>query len=611
MIDRIISGRYLIRAQIGSGGMAVVYKATDTQTGSVVALKVLRREYNSDLDFIRRFAREAEAASKMFHENIVNTLDYGEDGDDRYIVMEYVEGQTLKEMIRRKGRIDPQQAVPMCIRILAAIDHAHKNNIVHRDIKPQNILVDRHGQVKVADFGIARSMRQDTNITLHDPGVALGSVHYFSPEQASGEVVDQKSDLYSVGVVLYEMLTGLLPFDGETAISVALKHVNEDPLSMRTIDPSISKGLDEVVLRALSKDLSKRYQSAAEMAADLRRALKSPRGGFVRYPETAEEKQARRQKMKQRSRRYRNRIVLIAILAVVLLSMAVCITLSLQSRRASNYSRMPMAEGVLLESARTLLESNDIQCEVAYIYSDDVAAGTVVAQSVEAGDWVPKNGTVTLTVCAGRSTMTVPSVLGLPVDMAQQTLLQCGAQDVRVEYVPASEGETGIVVEQQPEPGDMERSTPLVLRVSAKACVVPNVVNMSREAAELALLTAGLKVGAVTEAHSQDGQPGTVIGQSVYADTTVVEGTVVDLTIVQYAQTLYYVTEMIEVNVPEGGAEILLAVQAPSGYTTEVVMDMPDSGAHQLSLSSVEEGAHVIDIYIDGSWVEQIAREFR
>ena len=611
MIDRIISGRYLIRAQIGSGGMAVVYKATDTQTGSVVALKVLRREYNSDLDFIRRFAREAEAASKMFHENIVNTLDYGEDGDDRYIVMEYVEGQTLKEMIRRKGRIDPQQAVPMCIRILAAIDHAHKNNIVHRDIKPQNILVDRHGQVKVADFGIARSMRQDTNITLHDPGVALGSVHYFSPEQASGEVVDQKSDLYSVGVVLYEMLTGLLPFDGETAISVALKHVNEDPLSMRTIDPSISKGLDEVVLRALSKDLSKRYQSAAEMAADLRRALKSPRGGFVRYPETAEEKQARRQKMKQRSRRYRNRIVLIAILAVVLLSMAVCITLSLQSRRASNYSRMPMAEGVLLESARTLLESNDIQCEVAYIYSDDVAAGTVVAQSVEAGDWVPKNGTVTLTVCAGRSTMTVPSVLGLPVDMAQQTLLQCGAQDVRVEYVPVPEGETGIVVEQQPEPGDMERSTPLVIRVSAKACVVPNVVNMSREAAELALLTAGLKVGAVTEAHSQDGQPGTVIGQSVYADTTVVEGTVVDLTIVQYAQTLYYVTEMIEVNVPEGGAEILLAVQAPSGYTTEVVMDMPDSGAHQLSLSSVEEGAHVIDIYIDGSWVEQIAREFR
>ena len=610
MIDRIISGRYLIRAQIGSGGMAVVYKATDTQTGSVVALKVLRREYNSDLDFIRRFAREAEAASKMFHENIVNTLDYGEDGDDRYIVMEYVEGQTLKEMIRRKGRIPAQQAVPMCIRILAAIDHAHKNNIVHRDIKPQNILVDQHGQVKVADFGIARSMRQDTNITMHDPGVALGSVHYFSPEQASGEVVDQKSDLYSVGVVLYEMLTGQLPFDGETAISVALKHVNEDPGSMRAIEPSISKGLDEVVLRALSKDVSKRYQSAAEMAADLRRALKSPKGGFVRYPETPEEKQARRQKQRQRSRRSRNRVILAAVLLAVLLLMVVFITISLQSRRASNYSRMPMAVGALVESARGLLESSDIQCEVAYIYSDDVAAGTVVGQSVDAGEWVPKNGTVTLTVCAGRSTMSVPSVLGIPQDMACETLTQCGAQDVQIQPVPVQEGELGVVICQQPDPGDLERSTPIVLGVSAKACIVPPVTGMSREAAELALLTAGLKVGTITEAHSQDGQPGMVISQSAYPDTTVVEGTVVDLTIVQYAQTLYYVTEMIEVEVPEGGAQILLAVQAPSGYTTEVVMDMPESGAHQLSLSSVEAGSHVIDIYIDGAWIRQISREF-
>lgn len=611
MIDRIISGRYLIRAQIGSGGMAVVYKATDTQTGNVVALKVLRREYNSDLDFIRRFAREAEAASKMFHENIVNTLDYGEDGDDRYIVMEYVEGQTLKEMIRRMGKIPPQQAVPMCIRILAAVDHAHKNNIVHRDIKPQNILVDQHGQAKVADFGIARSMRQDTNITMHDPGIALGSVHYFSPEQASGEVVDQKSDLYSVGVVLYEMLTGQLPFDGDTAISVALKHVNEDPVSMRTIEPSISKGLDEVVLRALSKDVGKRYQSAAEMAADLRRALKSPRGGFVRYPETPEEKQARRQKQKQRNRRYRNRIALSAVALAVLLSVIVIIVISVQSRRASNYSRMPLTLGALVESARTLLESNDIQCEIAYVYRDDVAAGTVVAQSALAGDWVPKNGSVTLTVCAGRSTMTVPSVLDLPVDMAQQTLTQCGAQDVRIEPVPVTEGELGVVVGQSPEAGTMDRSTPILLSVSAKACVVPPVTNISREAAELALVTAGLKVGVITEAHSQDGQPGTVISQSIYPDTTVVEGTPVDLTIVQYAQTLYYVTPMIDVVVPEGGAQVLLAVQAPSGNTTEVLMDMPEGGAHQLSLDSVESGTHIVDIYINGTWVEQISREFQ
>ena len=204
MIDKIVSGRYLIRSQIGSGGMAVVYKATDMKTGDIVALKVLRQEYNSDAEFVQRFVREAEAASKMFHENIVNTLDYGEDGDQRYIVMEYVEGQTLKEMIRSMGRIPAGTAVPMAIRILAAVDHAHKNNIVHRDIKPQNILVGKNGEVKVADFGIARRMRHDNDITnVKESNLAMGSVHYFSPEQAAGEAADQKSDLYSVGVVLY------------------------------------------------------------------------------------------------------------------------------------------------------------------------------------------------------------------------------------------------------------------------------------------------------------------------------------------------------------------------------------------------------------------------
>lgn len=609
MIDRIISGRYLIRAQIGAGGMAVVYKATDTQTGTRVALKVLRREYNSDLDFIRRFAREAEAASKMFHENIVNTLDYGEDGGDRYIVMEYVEGQTLKEMIRSKGRIPARQAVPMCIRILAAVDHAHKNNIVHRDIKPQNILVDVHGQVKVADFGIARSMRQDTSITMHETGMAMGSVHYFSPEQASGEVVDQKSDLYSVGVVLYEMLTGQLPFDGDTAISVALKHVNEDPASLRTIEPSVSRGLDEVVLRALSKDVSKRYQSAAEMAADLRHALKSPRGGFVKYPETPEEKQARRQKEVLQRRRMRRQVAFGCVALTVLLVLGACIALGVQSYRMNRFSRMPMTVGTTLESAQAMLAGNEIQCEVAYIYNDDVSAGTVMAQSVEAGDRVEKNGVVTLTVCAGRSTMSVPSVLGLPRDMALETLSGCGAQDVRVELIPA-EDNIGQVIVQQPEAGDMDRNTTIVLGVAAKACVVPDVVGMSREAAELALVTAGLKLGAVTEAYSQDAQPGTVISQSAYADTTVVEGTTVDLTIVQYAQEVYHLTEMIDVDVPEGGAQVLLAVQAPSGNTTEVPVDVPDGGVHQLSLTSVESGMHIIDIYINNTWVEQISREF-
>lgn len=609
MIDRIMSGRYLIRAKIGAGGMAVVYKATDTKTGDVVALKVLRREYNSDLDFIRRFAREAEAASKMFHENIVNTLDYGEDGGDRYIVMEYVEGQTLKEMIRSMGCIPAKTAIPMCIRILAAVDHAHKNNIVHRDIKPQNILVDKNGQVKVADFGIARSMLQDTQHTSSDPGATMGSVHYFSPEQASGESVDHKSDLYSVGIVLYEMLTGQLPFDGDSAISVALKHVNQDPKSMRVLEPSVSKALDEVVLRALSKDQYKRYQAAAEMAADLRKALKMPRGGFVRYPETAEERKARKQQQKIRNMRLRKRVLTGVMAVAVALGIVVAVMMAARQNRVRNFSRVPAAEGLLLETARAQFEKSSLNCDVAYVFTDDVPAGTVIAQSMPQGEWLHKQGTVTLTVCAGPKTMTVPAVTGMPAEQAEQMLLGCGARDVTIVKVPAAEG-LGMVIAQEPVPARMDRDTPIVLQVAAKACVVPTVTGISREAAELALAKAGLKAGKITEAYSQEAQPGTVIAQSVSPEAIVVEDTAVELTIVQYAQLVFHIDSLIDVQIPEGGAKVLLAVQAPSGNTTEVPVDVPEPGEHMLSLTSVESGAHVIDIYINGEWIDQISRQF-
>lgn len=609
MIDRIMSGRYLIRAQIGAGGMAVVYKATDTKTGNVVALKVLRREYNSDRDFVRRFAREAEAASKMFHENIVNTLDYGEDGGDRYIVMEYVEGQTLKEMIRSMGFIPAKTAIPMCIRILAAVDHAHKNNIVHRDIKPQNILVDQNGQVKVADFGIARKLNQDTEHTRHDPGETMGSVHYFSPEQASGESVDEKSDLYSVGIVLYEMLTGQLPFDGDTALSVALKHVNEDPESMRNLEPSVSKALDEVVLRALSKDQAKRYQTAAEMAADLRKALKMPRGGFVRYPETPEERKARKLRQQERNRRLQKRLLIGVVAAAAVLGVVVAVMLTLHNNRVKNFGRVPMTVGSYLESARARLEKNELLCDVAYVYSDDAEAGTVMAQSMPEGEWLPKGESVLLTVCAGPSSMTVPSVVGQTRESAEQTLLGCGAKNISIVKVPAEEN-LGIVISQSPGAGRMDRNTPLTIGVAAKACIVPQVTGISREAAELALAKAGLKAGLITEVASQEAQPGTVLVQAILPEVAVVEGTAVDLTIVQYSPSVYTIQEKIDVTVPEGGAQVMLAVQAPSGNTTEAVVDVAEGGAHQMNLTSVESGEHVIDIYIDGVWIDQISRTF-
>ena len=402
MIGRVISGRYVVEAVVGTGGMAVVYRAYDKIKKQTVAIKVLRPEYEQDEEFVRRFSREAEAASKVSHENIVNMLDVGTDGELRYIVMEYVDGQTLKNMIREQGRIHPDQALRMTIRILAAVDHAHRNGIVHRDIKPQNILVDRQGRVKVADFGIARlKASQTTHLDSEGGASALGSVHYFSPEQARGELADEKSDLYSVGVVMYEMLTGQVPFDGETSVSVALKHVSEEPKSMRLYQGGISKALDEVVMRALCKDSAKRYQTAAEMAADLRKTITHPRGGFVKYPPDSEELERQREQRRKKRQRDRRRLMRLGLIVGSLLVLSVAVIAGWYFIGVRGRVTVPDVTGQTQAAALEILESAGLPAGIESAYSEDVEAGLVLSQSRMPGERVKTGSLVSLVVSAG------------------------------------------------------------------------------------------------------------------------------------------------------------------------------------------------------------------
>ena len=259
MIGKVLDNRYELVEFVGKGGMALVYRAIDKRTGHDVAVKILRPEYNQDAEFCTRFDREAVAASKMSHHNIVNLLDVGQDDNMRYLVMEYVRGRTLKDVIKQNGPLKPAVAAQVAIRILSALQHAHKNGIIHRDIKPQNILVHSDGLIKVGDFGIARVVGSNT-ISTDD--VVMGSVHYFSPEQAKGEPVTAASDLYSVGVVLYEMLTGKPPFDGETPVAIAMQHIGGKAQPIREIDPTIPPALERVVEKAMEKRPERRYQTA-------------------------------------------------------------------------------------------------------------------------------------------------------------------------------------------------------------------------------------------------------------------------------------------------------------------------------------------------------------
>lgn len=260
--------------------MAVVYKAKCTLLNRFVAIKILRSEFTNDEEFVKRFKIEAQSVASLSHPNVVSIYDVGFQDDIHYIVMEYVDGMTLKEYINKHGALNWQEAVKITIQICSAIDHAHKNNIVHRDIKPHNILMTKDGIAKVTDFGIARAV---TSSTITMVGSTIGSVHYFSPEQARGGFIDEKSDLYSLGIAMYEMVTGKVPFDGDSPVAVALKHIQEQPVEPRKHVPSLPYGANEIIMKAIQKEQGLRYQTATAMLADLNKVLNQPQGGFVNY----------------------------------------------------------------------------------------------------------------------------------------------------------------------------------------------------------------------------------------------------------------------------------------------------------------------------------------
>ena len=281
MLNRVLNERYRIVRKVGSGGMADVYEAFDlVEEGRIVAIKVLKPEYSSDPQYLRRLSREAQAMVSLKNDHVVSLFDMGTDGDIHYLVLEYVDGRTLREYMDEVGKLEPQEAVAIVCDVLDGLAHAHKRGLIHRDVKPQNIMMTEEGVIKLTDFGIAKFAGSTTK--TYEGGEAMGSVFYISPEQAKGELVDAQADLYSVGVMLYEMLAGEPPFSGENAVQVALKHINDDIKPLHEVDDKISIALSDVVARATVKDRSIRYSSAEVMRNDLRRALKNPLSRFAK-----------------------------------------------------------------------------------------------------------------------------------------------------------------------------------------------------------------------------------------------------------------------------------------------------------------------------------------
>ncbi|WP_030755214.1 MULTISPECIES: Stk1 family PASTA domain-containing Ser/Thr kinase [unclassified Streptomyces] len=578
---RRLGGRYELSHVLGRGGMAEVYLAHDTRLGRTVAVKTLRADLARDPSFQARFRREAQSAASLNHPAIVAVYDTGEDYVDNisipYIVMEYVDGSTLRELLHSGRKLLPERTLEMCIGILQALEYSHRAGIVHRDIKPANVMLTRTGQVKVMDFGIARAMG-DSGMTMTQTAAVIGTAQYLSPEQAKGEQVDARSDLYSAGCLLYELLSVRPPFVGDSPVAVAYQHVREEPQPPSNFDPEITPEMDAIVLKALVKDPDYRYQSADEMRADIEACLDGqpvaaaatmgaaggygypdPGGGYGHQgydqPTTAlrttdpgaqtsmmppmppgdggyghggyDQGPGRRQKKSKAS------TVLLVAAGILVLVGAILIGRSLFGEGADNRPTVPKLVGQTFEAAQgsgtnvnlKVVKGPDAPC-------DDQPKGNVCKQSPAAGEKVDEGSTVTVTVSTGAPKVTVINVQSLSFEEAEKQLKEKGFQVDR--KAQESDRPAGTVLEQNPKSGtEAERNTVVTLTVAKEIskAAVPELRGKKKDEAIKALTDAELRLGSVTETEQPGAAPGTVVSQQFQAGQEIEVGKTVNITI--------------------------------------------------------------------------------
>jgi len=512
MLGKVFNQRYRLKEKIGSGGMADVFLADDLLLERQVAVKVLHSQFATDPAFIQRFRREAQAAANLNHPNIVSIYDWGNEGDLYYIVMEYVEGRSLKEILNTDGRILPERAAEIAAEICAALQFAHRQNLVHRDIKPHNIAITNMGQVKVMDFGIARAGAGEG---ITQTGMVMGTPQYISPEQAQGLAVDGRSDIYSLGVVLYEMLTGKVPFDDPNPVTVAYKQVREDPLPPSLIDPEISPTLESIVMKALAKNPANRYQTAQEMKADLLRFLEGmPVSATPVLPETTMVGAAAVPLSEGRSRG--RKWIWVAAGAVILL-VILGIVLALVLGGGGGTVEVPNLEGMTEDQARETLESLGLKVgDIGdhYIEDESQAVGIVISQDPEWGTMLARGEEVSLTVTRK---LVMPDVVGMSRSQAEKALANMGITTVEITNTRVDdEDEVDKVLSQEPADGTLitpGTTVKLEVGVEDERVPVPNVVGMLQEDATQELEDAGFVVEVEEEASSSVPE-GRVIRQS-------------------------------------------------------------------------------------------------
>ena len=620
MKEKILANRYRLTEQIGMGGMAIVYRAVDLRTGHNVAVKVLRPEYNEDSEFISRFQREAEAASKMTHHNIVNLLDVGMDGENRYLVMEYVQGKTLKTVIQERGKLSPALSGQIAIRILSALEHAHRNGIVHRDIKPQNILVHADGHIKVADFGIARIANSST-LTKGDN--VMGSVHYFSPEQAKGEGANATSDIYSTGIVLYEMLTGRVPYDGDNPVAVAMQHLHATPVPIQNIAPDVPPALVRVCMKAMEKNPEMRYQTARDMAADIRAALEN-RPERPAYPEKELDiQQPKPQMMKEDTARQQvadsgknksksgnsNRIWTIILTSVlgILLVVVLYFGIRMIFDRVVTTATVPYVTGLDVKDAKEQLTREGLKYKELYVDSDEVKVNIVMYQNPEADTVVRKDDTMLISVSSGPALLTMPDVRGNNLDDAKALLQSYGFTQITLYPVINGEYAPDTVVSQTPVAFEkVNKDTPVSISISGGKTTVPMLKNLTLAEAESLLKQNQLKINPViTYVDTRNAKEhGKITSQSPAENLDVMLNSEVALNVYRYPTDKADYTIEVTLNKSDEAISLRVTLQAEDSevelesYTHTYTYDMERT--QRVTINIPDDRRYICRVYQNG-----------
>lgn len=625
LIGKMLDNRYEVLEVIGTGGMSVVYKAKCHRLNRYVALKVMKEEFAKDEEFRRRFFEESQAVAMLSHPNIVSVYDVSRSGDIEYIVMELIDGITLKEYLARRGALSWKETTFFALQIAKALEHAHSRDIIHRDIKPQNIMLLRDGTVKVADFGIAHHTNDQST---YAKGEAIGSVHYVSPEQARGSHIDNRSDIYSLGVVMYEMLTGRLPFEGNTPIEVAVQHINSIPLPPSDYVADIPQALEAITMKAMNPSPSRRYSTAGELIADLEKfrsdptitievespsvftgpvrddatirianpgELSGPSGSGRYHPAEEDETPGSEEPRKKGGMRMTVAFAFAAVL-IFLIGAAYFVLNVVDPFGSSGEEDRLRVPGLIGQMY------DDVVADEAYAAYEIVVGEEVYDSKNEKGviiDQTPTSGksfsegenTVTVIVSLGPKTVPIEDYAGMDGRSVLVILERTGLVPTP-DYVFSEEVEEGLVVETDPAAGtEINAGSAIVVRISkgpeTKMTDVPNLLGMTQEQAAKALADVNLVLGAVNPVES-DQLPGEVVGQSVPANSTVAEQTVVDIEISQEKTqpelepaeevTIRYVVEIDDL---EDDIEVMVAVDSKVSY----------SGTH-----TADEGTVVVEL---------------